>query len=473
MAILLLYVVVPLVVAVSLWVYRWRNPKCNGVLPPGSMGLPLIGETFEYFSAQPLEGIPPFIAKRMARYGPVFRTSLVGQPVVMSTDQEVNQYIFGQEGKMFQAWYTQSGFRITGEKGLPVHAGNSHKYLRNLIRDIVGLENLKEELVHEMDRITSKHLSRWAHSHEVDVKDAAEIMVVELGGKKFLGLEEGKALELRENYKNFKDALISFPLNVPGTAFHEAMQGRERAIKMIRSALDARRSSNGNHDFLDQIMREVEDEDTILTREVATDVLFLLLFASFETTSTTIALALHFLHRHPNVLQHLKEEHEKILSGRDNKETRGITWTEYKSMTFTHMVINETVRLADNVPGMFRKVMQEVKIKGYTIPAGWTVVVCPCATHLNPNEYEDPYLFNPWRWQGQELHAASKKFLAFGGGRRLCAGADFAKLQIAIFIHYLVTQYRWKITKEGVIVRKPGLAFPKALCVQLREARRD
>ncbi|KAL0373628.1 UNVERIFIED_CONTAM: cytochrome [Sesamum radiatum] len=400
MAILLLYVVAPLVVAVILWVYRWRNPKCNGVLPPGSMGLPLIGETFEFFSAQPVEGIPPFIAKRMARYGPVFRTSLVGQPVVMSTDQEVNQYIFGQEGKMFQAWYTQSGFRITGEKGLPVHAGNSHKYLRNLIRDIVGLENLKEELVHEIDRITRKHLSRWAHSPEVDVKDAAEIMMIELGAKKFLGLEEGKSLELRENYKHFKDALVSFPLNIPGTAFHEAMQGRERAIKMIRSAFDTRRSSDGNHghDFLDVIMREMEDENTILTRDVATDVLFLVLFASFETTSTTIAMALHFLHRHPNVLQHLK-------------------------------VINETVRLADNVPGMFRK--------------------------------------------GQELHAASKKFLAFGGGRRLCAGADYAKLQIAIFIHYLVTQYRWKITKEGVIVRKPGLAFPKALCVQLREARRD
>ncbi|KAL0411946.1 UNVERIFIED_CONTAM: cytochrome [Sesamum latifolium] len=257
----------------------------------------------------------------------------------MSTDQEVNQYIFGQEGKMFQAWYTQSGFRITGEKGLPVHAGNSHKYLRNLIRDIVGLENLKEELVHEMDRITRKHLSRWALSHEVDVKDAAEIMVIELGAKKFLGLEEGKSLELRENYKNFKDALISFPLNIPGTAFHEAMQGRERAIKMIRSAFDAKRSSDGNDghdDFLDVIMREMEDENTILTRDVATDVLFLVLFASFETTSTTIAMALHFLHRHPNVLQHLK-------------------------------VINETVRLADNVPGMFRKVMQDVKVKGKKI----------------------------------------------------------------------------------------------------------
>ncbi|KAG8363346.1 hypothetical protein BUALT_Bualt19G0012900 [Buddleja alternifolia] len=436
----LLYIVALLVVGISWWIYRWRNPKCDGVLPPGSMGLPLIGETLEFFSSQPLEGVPPFIAKRMARYGPLFRTSLVGQPVVISTDQEVNHYIFRQEGKLFQAWYTQSALKITGEQSLPVHTGNSHKYLIKLIRNITGLENLKEELVHEMDKITHKHLSSWAGCDEVDVKESAEIMTLELAAKKFLGLEEGKALELRQNYKNFKDALVSFPLNIPGTSFHEALQGRKKALKTIKSAFATRRSSKENHqDFLDHLMKEIEDEESILTEPMAADVLFLVLFASFETTSTTITVALKFLHDHPKVLQQLR-------------------------------VINETVRLADNVPGMFRKVMEEVNIKGYTIPAGWTIVVCPCVTHLNPTEYEDPYLFNPWRWQGQELHATSKKFLAFGGGPRLCAGADFAKLQMAIFIHYLVTEFRWKITKEGRIVRKPGLAFPEPLCIHVRKA---
>jgi cytochrome P450 len=38
--------------------------------------------------------------------------------------------------------------------------------------------------------------------------------------------------------------------------------------------------------------------------------------------------------------------------------------------------------------------------------------------------------------------SASKDFMAFGGGLRLCSGADFAKLQLAIFLHCLVTKYR-------------------------------
>ncbi|KAL0373632.1 UNVERIFIED_CONTAM: cytochrome [Sesamum radiatum] len=194
----------------------------------------------------------------------------------MSTDEEVNQYIFQQEGKIFQAWNTESALRIAGEQGLLAHAGNSHKYLRDLVLNVIGPQHLKTELLHEMDTVTRKHLSLWTASHEVDVKTAMETMVFELVTKKLLGFEGGK--------------------------------GREKAMRMIRSTINARRSNSSNgHDFLDELMREIEDEKTIMTQEIAEDMLFLLLFAAFETTSTTITLALHFLHQHPYVLQHLKK----------------------------------------------------------------------------------------------------------------------------------------------------------------------
>ncbi len=38
-------------------------------------------------------------------------------------------------------------------------------------------------------------------------------------------------------------------------------------------------------------------------------------------------------------------------------------------------------------------------IVGYTIPKGWALMVVPAALQLNPNTYEDPLAFNPWRWQ--------------------------------------------------------------------------
>jgi len=38
-------------------------------------------------------------------------------------------------------------------------------------------------------------------------------------------------------------------------------------------------------------------------------------------------------------------------------------------------------------------------ISGYTIPAGWVIMVVNSALHLNPTTFKDPLEFNPWRWK--------------------------------------------------------------------------
>ncbi|XWS35743.1 hypothetical protein CRYUN_Cryun20dG0022400 [Craigia yunnanensis] len=102
-----LFLVALLIAGISHWWYTWSNPKSHGKLPPGSMGLPIIGETLEFFSSNSLYDIAPFIRKRTQRYGPMFRTSLVGKKIIVSIDSEVNYNIFQQENKLFLVWYTE------------------------------------------------------------------------------------------------------------------------------------------------------------------------------------------------------------------------------------------------------------------------------------------------------------------------------------------------------------------------------
>ncbi|MBA0863109.1 hypothetical protein Goshw_006267 [Gossypium schwendimanii] len=102
---------------------------------------------------------------------------------------------------------------------------------------------------------------------------------------------------------------------------------------------------------------------TILSEQTALDLLFALPFAAFESASSAVVLALQYLQSNPLALAELTQEHETILRERETKDS-GITWKEYKSMTFTHMVINETIRLGNIVPTIFRKVVKDIEIKG-------------------------------------------------------------------------------------------------------------
>ncbi|RVX15942.1 Cytochrome P450 708A2 [Vitis vinifera] len=56
-----------LLTSITHWVYKWRNPKCNGKLPPGSMGFPIIGETIQFFIPSKSLDVSSFIKKRMKK----------------------------------------------------------------------------------------------------------------------------------------------------------------------------------------------------------------------------------------------------------------------------------------------------------------------------------------------------------------------------------------------------------------------
>ncbi|CAL5356093.1 unnamed protein product [Camellia sinensis] len=465
-----LCIVALVIISITRWVYRWRNPRCNGELPPGSMGLPFLGETLQFFTPNRSSDIPPFIKKRMERYGPIFRTSLVGRPVIISTDPELSHFIFQKEGQLFQSWYPDTFTEIFGRQNVGSLHGFMYKYLKNMVLNLFGPESLKK-MLSEVEQAACRNLNRWSGKESVELKDSTASMIFDLTAKKLISYDPEKSSEnLRENFVAFIQGLISFPMNIPGTAYHKCLQGRKKAMRMLKNMLQERRAKprEQQSDFFDYVLEELGKDDTLLTEAIALDLMFVLLFASFETTSLALTMATKFLLDHPLVLRELTEEHEAILRRREDPNS-GLTWKEYKSMTFTFQFINETVRMANIVPVIFRKALQEINFKGYTIPAGWAVVVCPPAIHLNPAKYEDPLQFNPGRWEGMELNGASKHFMAFGGGMRFCVGTDFTKVQMAVFLHCLVTKYRWQAIKGGEIVRTPGLQFPKGFHVQFTE----
>lgn len=76
---------------------------------------------------------------------------------------------------------------------------------------------------------------------------------------------------------------------------------------MLKNMLQERRANprKVKTDFFDYVLEELDRGDSILTEAIALDLMFVLLFASFETTSLAITVAMKLLRDNPRVLQEL------------------------------------------------------------------------------------------------------------------------------------------------------------------------
>lgn len=59
-------------------------------------------------------------------------------------------------------------------------------------------------------------------------------------------------------------------------------------------------------------------------------------------------------------------------------------------------------------------------------------------------------------------------FMPYGGGPRLCAGSELAKLEMAVFLHHLVLSYTWELVEHDQPLAYPYVDFPKGLPIKVQ-----
>ncbi|XP_058724413.1 beta-amyrin 11-oxidase-like isoform X3 [Vicia villosa] len=138
----------------------------------------------------------------------------------------------------------------------------------------------------------------------------------------------------------------------------------------------------------------------------------------------------------------IKEEQEEIMKTRLPNQ-KHLSLKDIKKMNYLSQIINETLRLKNSNFAIFREATIDVNINGYTIPKGWKVLTWSRAIHMNPIYYPNPNEFNPSRWNDHNIKIGS--FLPFGAGSRHCPGSDLAKIEISIFLHYFLLNYKLEL----------------------------
>ncbi|XP_059281919.1 cytochrome P450 724B1-like [Lycium ferocissimum] len=444
-----------------------NNGSTTLVIPKGTFGWPLLGETLSFLKPHPSNSIGAFLQQHCSRYGKVFKSHLFFSPTVVSCDQDLNYFILQNEDKLFQCSYPKPIHGILGKVSLLVAVGDTHKRLRNVSLSLISTIKSNPEFINDVERSALQILQSWKDKEQVIFWEESRKFSFNVIVKQVLGLtpDDPRSATILQDFLAFMRGLISLPLYIPGTPYARAVQARSRISSNIKAIIEDRRRKHAGgdskrNDFLEILLCV----DTLSEDEKVSFVLDSLL-GGYETTSLLMAMVVFFVGQSQKALDQLKQEHDNIRSTKEKEEL--LNWEDYKKMDFTQKVINEALRYGNVVKFVHRKALKDVNFRDYVIPAGWKVLPVFSAVHLDPSVHANALQFNPWRWESDEQ--ICKKLTPFGGGSRCCPGFELAKVEVAFFLHHLVQKYRWDVEEGEQPIAYPYVEFKNGLTIRLHQ----
>nr|UAK14956.1 cytochrome P450 90B56 [Iberis amara] len=474
-----------------------RRSRHRFNLPPGKSGWPFLGETIGYLKPYTATTLGDFMQQHVSKYGKIYRSNLFGEPTIVSADAGLNRFILQNEGRLFECSYPRSIGGILGKWSMLVLVGDMHRDMRSISLNFLSHARLRTILLKDVERHTLFVLDSWKQHSVFSAQDEAKKFTFNLMAKHIMSMDPGEeeTEQLKKEYVTFMKGVVSAPLNLPGTAYRKALQSRATILKFIEKKMEERKAeikkedgeeeeeeaemSKRKHRIDDDLLGWVLKHSNLSTEQIL-DLILSLLFAGHETSSVAIALAIYFLQGCPKAVQQLREEHLEIAREKKELGESELNWDDYKKMDFTQCVINETLRLGNVVRFLHRKALKDVRYKGYDIPSGWKVLPVISAVHLDNSRHDESNLFNPWRWQQKNSGAcgsslsgsgsfstSGNNFMPFGGGPRLCAGSELAKLEMAVFIHHLVMKFKWELAEDDQPFAFPFVDFPNGLPIRV------
>jgi cytochrome P450 len=186
--------------------------------------------------------------------------------------------------------------------------------------------------------------------------------------------------------------------------------------------------------------------------------------AGHETAAIALGWTGYLLSQHADVETKLHEELATVLNGRP------ATFEDLANLTYTRMIIEESMRLYPPVWPIPRVAVHDDEIGGYRIPAGSMVVVSPFVVHRHPDFWPDAERFSPERFSpAQAANRPRYAYIPFGGGPRVCIGNNFAMMQAQLTLAMIAQRYQMRLLPGHRVVphssatTKPRYGLPMLL----------
>ncbi|KAM6956415.1 cytochrome P450 26C1 [Aplochiton taeniatus] len=500
-----------LVVTKQLWSLRWtltRDKKNKLPLPNGSMGWPLVGETFHWL----FQGSNFHISRR-EKHGNVFKTHLLGKPLIRVTGSEnIRKILLGEHNLVCTQW-PQSTRIILGPNTLVNSIGDLHKNKRKILAKVFSRGALETYLPRLQDVVKSE-IAKWcSEPGSIDVYAAAKSLTFRIAVKVLLGLnmEEERIVYVTKIFEQLMNNLFSLPIDAPMSGLRKGIKAREilhaNMEKIIEEKMQ-RPNAEEYYDAFDYMLSSAKETGYELTVQELKETAVELIFAAHSTTASASTSLILQLLRHPAVVEKARAELEteglgydahstglintrgtesenkhqptdtertSLLSGsdhfdrlvdgtgvgpRDRSHIPYLTRDTLSQLRYIDCVVKEVLRFLPPVSGGYRTALQTFELDGYQIPKGWSVMYSIRDTHETAAVFQSPETFDPERFSSErdESRAGRFNYVPFGGGVRSCVGKELAQIILKTLAVELIGTAKWTLATE---------AFPKMQTVPI------
>jgi cytochrome P450 len=323
--------------------------------------------------------------------------------------------------------------------------------------DTMG-ENAEIEIAREMTTLTLEVISRTMFSADSDA----------LRSRLDETIRRGMA-ELSFGLQYLAPWIGPFLLNRKLARIRTNFEAVDAVMQnLIRSR--EKRAGAAPRDLLDRLVAATDSETGFrMTEEEVRDEVVIIFIAGHETSALAATYTWYLLSLHPEQEARLHAELDAVLGGRVP------TFDDLEKLSYTRMVIEEAMRLYPPAPALTGRVAREPDdVCGRPVRKGEEIAILPWVLHRHRTLWDDPDRFDPERFSGERSATRPRfAYLPFGGGPRICIGAQLSLTEVLLLVATIAQRYRLKLVPGQDIVLLHRVTMRPRDGIRMQLERRD
>lgn len=417
------------------------------------------------FASDPL-GYMDSVAKR---YGDIFTIMFGDTPVVFVSNPQGIKQIFTHTKEIVAAGkLNEDAAPLVGNNGLLLLDGLRHKNRRQLLMPPLHGNRIQSYGKHICE-IADKLISQQTAGKKFLAYPTMQAITLEVILEVLFGLSEGDRYQkLRELLPKMMGLARSYWLGIcfsypflqrdlgRWSPWGRFLDFRRKFDDLILAEISDRRQKNklNSIDVLTELISACDETGKPFTDEELRDLFPSLIFGGRDASATAITWALYSIHKHPAVLDRLREEIDRLG---DSPDPMTIV-----SLPYLTAVCHECLRIYPTQVITFPRLVEStIEVMGYELEPGVILRACVYLTHQREDLYPQPKEFKPERFL--EKQYSNSEFLPFGGGTRRCPGEALALFEMKLVLATIISRYQLALVHKRQEKPKPqGVNYPPA-----------